>query len=155
MVKGDGRPGRGRCLAEEDNNEYNSRIEWPPGDVIAAFERQQVKQDKIRENSCTAAAACTAHESADLAASTHCCCGCGLKVHSLTLCGKSLDTLLINQPCLVGRTLPGVRVISEGADNEMHCVCFTCIGKMTTAGCMDVAAAGKENIVNGSNSIEN
>jgi len=26
---------------------------------------------------------------------------------------------------------------------------------MTTAGCMDVAAAGKENIVNGSNPIEN
>jgi hypothetical protein len=49
------------------------------------------------------------------------------------LCGKSLDTLLIDQPGLVGHTLPGGRVISEGADNEMHCVCFTCIGKMTTA----------------------
>ena len=83
------------------------------------------------------------------------CCGCGLKVHSSTLCGKSLDTLLIDRPCLVGRTLPGGRVISEGADNEMHCMCFTCIGKMTTAGCVDVAGARKENIVNGSNPIEN
>ncbi len=73
----------------------------------------------------------------------------------MTLCGKSIDTLLIDQPCLVGRTLPGGRVISEGADNEMHCVCFTCIGKMTAAGRMDVAAARKENIVNGSNPIEN
>ena len=27
MVKGDGRPGRGRCLAEEDDDEYNSRID--------------------------------------------------------------------------------------------------------------------------------
>ena len=26
MVKGDGRPGRGRCLAEEDDDEYNSRM---------------------------------------------------------------------------------------------------------------------------------
>jgi hypothetical protein len=44
MVKGDGRPGRGRCLAEEDEDEYDSRIEWPPGDFIAAFKRQ-VKRD--------------------------------------------------------------------------------------------------------------
>ncbi len=49
MVKGDGRPGRGRCLAEEDDDEYNSRMEFPPDDVIAAFDRQQDKQDK-REN---------------------------------------------------------------------------------------------------------
>jgi hypothetical protein len=157
MVKGDGRPGRGRATAEEDDDEYNSRMEFPPDDVIAAFERQQVKQDK-RENICAAGAACTAHKSADLAASTHRCYGCGLKVHSSILCGKSLDTLLIDQPSLVGHTLPGGRVISdEGADNEMHCVCFTCIGKMTTAGCVgvDFAAAGKENIVDGSNPIEN
>jgi len=155
MVKGDGHRGRRQCLVEEDADEYNSRIEWPPGDVIAALEREQVKQDKIQENIFAAGAAYMAHESADLATSTHRCCGCGLKVHSLTLCGKSLDTLLIDQPCLVGCTLLGGRVISEGADNEMHCMCFTCIGKMTTAGCMDVAAAGKENIVNGSNPIAN
>ena len=71
MVKGDGRPGRGRCLAEEDDDEYNSRMEFPQDDVIAAFEHQQVKRDK-RENICAAGAACTAHESADLAASTLC-----------------------------------------------------------------------------------
>jgi hypothetical protein len=144
MVKGDGRPGRGQCLAEEDDDEYNSRMEFPPDDVIAAFERQQVKRHKIWENICAAGAACTAHESADLAASTHHCYGCGLKVHSSILCGKSLDTLLIDQPSLVCHTLPGDRVISdEGTDNEMHCVCFTCIGKMTTAECVgvDFAAA--------------
>ena len=144
MVKGDGRPGRGQCLAEEDDDEYNSRMEFPPDDVIAAFELQQVKRHKIWENICAAGAACTAHESADLAASTHHCYGCGLKVHSSILCGKSLDTLLIDQPSLVCHTLPGDRVISdEGTDNEMHCVCFTCIGKMTTAECVgvDFAAA--------------
>jgi hypothetical protein len=155
MVRGDGHPGRGQGSAEEDDDKYQSRMDWGvPEDVIAAM-LHQVARDKIRENICAAGAACTAHESADLAASTHCCCGCGLKVHSSTLCGKSLDTLLIDQPCLVGHTLPGGRVISEGADNEMHCMCFTCIGKMTTAGHVDVAAAGKENIVNSSNLIEN
>jgi hypothetical protein len=155
MVRGDGRPGRGRGFVEEDDNNYQSRMDWGmPEDVIAAMPHQ-VARDKIRENICAAGAACMAHESADLAASTYHCCGCGLKVHSLTLCGKSLDNLLIDQPCLVGRTLPGGRVISEGADNETHCVCFTCIGKMTAAGHVDVTAAGKENIVNGSNPIKN
>jgi hypothetical protein len=47
-------------------------MEFPPDDVIAEFERQQVKRDKIWENICAAGAACTAHESADLAASTLC-----------------------------------------------------------------------------------
>ncbi len=61
MVKGDGRPGRGRATAEEDDDEYNSRMEFQSDDVIAAFERQQVKQDK-RENICAAGAACTAHK---------------------------------------------------------------------------------------------
>jgi hypothetical protein len=96
LVRGDGRPGRGRGLAEEDDNEYQSRMDWGvPEDVIAAM-LHQVARDKIRENICAAGAACTAHESADLAASTHHCCGCRLKVHSSTLCGKSLDTLLID-----------------------------------------------------------
>jgi hypothetical protein len=45
------------------------------------------------------------------------------------LCGKSLDVLLVDEPYLVGRPLPGGRIISECADNETHCVCFTCIGK--------------------------
>ena len=72
MVEGDGRHGRGRCLAEEDDDEYKSRFEWLPGDVIAGFEHQQVKQDKIRENISSAGAECTAHESTDLATLTHC-----------------------------------------------------------------------------------
>ena len=66
------------------------------------------------------------------------------------MCGKSLDILLVAQPYLVGRPLPGGRIISKGADNEMHCVCFTCIGKMTAEERVDVVAfqpaAGKENI---------
>ncbi len=46
MVKGDGRPGRGRATAEEDDDEYNSRMEFPPDDFIAAFERQQVNKTR-------------------------------------------------------------------------------------------------------------
>ena len=63
MVKGDGRPGRGRATAEEDDDEYNSRMEFPPDDVIAVFEHQQVKQDKIWENICAAGAAGSMHGS--------------------------------------------------------------------------------------------
>jgi hypothetical protein len=71
MVRGDGHPGRGRDLAEEDNDEYQSRMDWGvPEDVIAAMSCQ-VAQDKTQENICAAGAACTAHKSADLAASTH------------------------------------------------------------------------------------
>jgi hypothetical protein len=63
--------------------------------------------------------------------STHSCYGCRLKVHSALWCGKRLDTLLNEKPYLVGRALPGGRVLHDiGADNEMHCVCFTCIGKL-------------------------
>ena len=36
LVRGDGRPGRGRGLEEEDNDEYQSRMEFPPDDVVAA-----------------------------------------------------------------------------------------------------------------------
>jgi len=38
-------------LAAEDDDDYRSRMDSPPDDVIAAFERQQVKQDKAPERS--------------------------------------------------------------------------------------------------------
>ncbi len=47
MVKGDGHPGRGCATVEEDKDEYNSRMEFPPDDVIAAFKRQQVCVDLV------------------------------------------------------------------------------------------------------------
>jgi hypothetical protein len=163
VVRGDGRPGRGRGLAEEDDDKYRSRMDSPPDDVVAAMSREVARereQENIcaagRDNICAAGAACMAPKDADLAASPHHCWGCGLRVHCAIFCGKSLRDILIDKPSLVGRTLPGGRVITEGADNETHCVCFTCIGKMTTSGHVDVAAAGnKENIINGSNTIEN
>ncbi len=41
MVRGDGRPGRGQGLAEEDDNKYQSRMDWGmPEDVIATMSRQ-------------------------------------------------------------------------------------------------------------------
>ena len=93
------------------------------------------KTKKKAHVSCAAGFACKAPESADLDGSSHSCCGCGQKVHSALWCGKSLATLLNEQPYLVGRALPSGRVLHcMGADNEMHCVCFTCIGKLPTAG---------------------
>jgi len=47
MVKGDGRPGRGRATVEEDDDEYNLRMEFPPDDVIAAFSRSIKTRGRI------------------------------------------------------------------------------------------------------------
>ena len=80
---------------------------------------------------CAAGFECKAPDDADLDRSSHHCYGCGVKVHSALWCGKRLDTLLNEKPFLAGRALPGGRVLHDmGADNEMHCVCFTCLGKL-------------------------
>ena len=34
LGRGDGRPERGRGLEDEDNDEYQSRMEFPPDDVV-------------------------------------------------------------------------------------------------------------------------
>jgi hypothetical protein len=49
LVRGDGRPGRGRSLEEEDDDEYQSRMEFPPDDVIAAVTRLAERQEKTAE----------------------------------------------------------------------------------------------------------
>jgi hypothetical protein len=80
------------------------------------------KTKKKAHVSCAAGFACKAPKSADLDGSSHHCYGCGQKVHSALWCGKSLDTLLNEQPYFEGHALPGGRVIHDmGADNKMHC----------------------------------
>ena len=104
----------------------------PPEYVMAAIMCQNNRESSVKcAAGCAAGMACTAPSSADLATLPHRCWGCKLRVHSLVLCGMSLDVFLVAQPYRVGRLLPSGRIIKEDADNEMHCVCFTCIGKMT------------------------
>ena len=89
MVRGNGRPGRGRTLEEEDDDEYQSRQDDPPEYVLAVIMRQNERE---RSNECAAGCAagtaCTAPSSEDLATLPHRCWGCGLRVHSSVLCGK-------------------------------------------------------------------
>jgi hypothetical protein len=49
LVRGDGRPGRGRSLEEEDDDEYQSRMEFPPDYIIAAVTRLAERQEKTAE----------------------------------------------------------------------------------------------------------
>ena len=97
-------PGRGGPLEEEDDDKYQSRMDTPPEYVIAAITRQneQERSDECATGTartspsideCAAGTACTAPSSVDLATSPHRCWGCGLRVHSSVLCGKSLEVL--------------------------------------------------------------
>jgi hypothetical protein len=97
---------------------------------------------------CAAGEACQAPPNADLAKSPHRCWGCRLRVHSIIFCAMSFEAPIIDKPYLVGRLLPSSRTFAEGADNKMHCMCFTCFGKMTepvTVGVLQ-PAADKENV---------
>ena len=50
MVRGDGRPDRGRGLVEEDDGEYQSRMDWGvPEDVIAASKITTMRAKKMGE----------------------------------------------------------------------------------------------------------
>ncbi len=67
----------------------------------------------------------------------------------------SLEALIYDKPYLVGCLLPSGRTMAEGANNKMHCVCFTCIGKVAEPVTVGVIqpAADKTNVTN--NPIEN
>ena len=68
----------------------------------------------------------------------------------------SLEALIYDKPYLVGHLFPSGKTIAEGADSEMHCVCFTCIGKVAEPVTMGVIqpASDKENFTT-NNPIEN
>jgi hypothetical protein len=68
----------------------------------------------------------------------------------------SLEALINDKPYLVGHLLPSGRMIAEGADNEMCCMCYTCIGKVAEPVTMGVIqpASDKENFTT-NNPIEN
>jgi hypothetical protein len=42
----------------------------------------------------------------------------------------SLEALIYDEPFLLGHFLPSGRMIAEGADNAMHCMCYTCNEKV-------------------------
>ena len=68
----------------------------------------------------------------------------------------SLEALINDKPYLVSHLFPSGRMMAEGANNEMHCMCFTCIGKVTEPVSVGVIqpASDKENFTT-NNPIEN
>ncbi len=82
------------------------------------------------QSRCAAGDACKALPGANLEGSSHHCKACGLKIHSALLCGMNIDEVIEKHPDLVGRKLLGDRRIVQANDNEMHCICFTCLEKM-------------------------
>jgi hypothetical protein len=90
--------------------------------------------DCMQNEECAAGAACTAPQGrADLFGCTHRCWGCEGRVHSSILCGMSLDNLLSVHPRLIGCHLPNSNLMAENSDNEMRCICHSCISNVLAA----------------------
>ena len=94
MVRGDGRPGRGQNLEEEDDNEYRARMDDPPDDVVAAVtrlneRREKTAEDNLTQHKCAAGALCVAPSGADVSATTHHCLDCRGKIHCAMWCGEN------------------------------------------------------------------
>ena len=144
-----------RYRPNETRDEYESRRGDPPEDIIAAHFCEELQM----QSKCAAGNVCKAHPGADLAASSHHCVGCCFKVHSAVLCGATLDEVVVNYPHLVGSRLSGGRVIAKGADdNEIRCLCFSCIEYMSMTAVpvgILLSAADKENVIAHPNSSSN
>jgi hypothetical protein len=94
--------------------------------------RIRSSSDLSKQKSCAARDACKAHPGANLAQSLHHCIGCGFKIHSAVLCGLSLDQFVNNYLDCVGLVLPdGRKIDPDDPDNEMLCLCYTCIANFT------------------------
>ena len=104
LVRGDGRPGRGRNLEEEDDNEYRARMDDPPDDVVAAVtrlseHREKTAKDNLTQHKCAAGALCVAPSGADVSATTHHCLDCRGKIHCAMWCGENWKEYLESERC--------------------------------------------------------
>ena len=93
LVRGDGRPGRGQSLAEEDDDEYCWRMDDPLDDVIAAREKTAelfaLCKDDHTQHECAASALCAAPPGTDVSASAHRYLDCQGKIHCVMWCGEN------------------------------------------------------------------
>ena len=108
LVRGDGRPGRGQSLAEEDDDKYRWRMDDPPDDVIAVVTRLDKCREKTAEFSalyeddhtqheCAASALCAAPPGTDVSASTHHCLDSRSKIHCVIWCGENWGEYISNE----------------------------------------------------------
>jgi hypothetical protein len=90
--------------------------------------------DGLPSEVCAAGTACTSPQGPEnLSGCIHRCWGCGGRVHSLLLCGMSLERLLYDNPLLIGHQLPNGKIMEEDSDNETRCICHSCISNLLAA----------------------
>ena len=141
LVRGDGRPGRGLSLAEEDDDEYRWRMDDPPDDVIAAVMRLDERREKTAELSalceddhtqheCAAGALCAAPPGTDVSASAHCCLDCRGKIHCAMWCGENWGEYIKSDRCKItpDQLSATGRASVQGSDHERS----PCIGFVST-----------------------
>jgi hypothetical protein len=137
LVRGDGRPGRGRGLEDEDNDEYQSRMEFPPDDVVAAVtrlndRREKTAEDNLTQHECAAGALCVAPSGADVSASTHRCLDCRGKIHCAMWCGENWKEYLESERCNItpDQLSAAGRASVQGSNHEMITICRVCINRL-------------------------
>ena len=90
--------------------------------------------DCLPSDVCAAGNACRSLQGlADLSGCIHRCWVCGGRVHSLLLCGISLESFLCDNPLLIGHQLPNGKVMKKDSDNETRCVCYSCVTNLLAA----------------------
>ena len=90
--------------------------------------------DCLPSEVCAAGIACTSPQGPeDLSGCFHRCWVCGGRVHSLLLCGMSLESFLCDNPLLIGHQLPNGKVMKKDSDSETRCVCHSCVTNLLAA----------------------
>ena len=130
LVRGDGRPGRGRSLQEEDDDEYRWRMDDPPDDVIAAVTRLDERREKTAElsplcednhtqHACAAGALCVAPPGTDVSASAHRCLDCRGKIYCAMWCGENWGEYIESDRCKITPEQLSAAGRVQGSDHEL------------------------------------
>ena len=143
LVRGDGRPGRGRSLAEEDDDEYRWRMDDPPDDVIAAVTRLDERREKTAELSalwkvdhtqheCAAGTLCAAPPGTDVSASAYRCLDCRGKIHCAMWCGENWGEYIESDRCKItpDQLSAAGRASMQGSDHELSPSVGFCINRL-------------------------
>lgn len=153
LVRGDGRPGRGQGLEDEDNDEYQSRMEFPPDDVVAALTRlndrqEETAEDNLTQHECAAGALCVAPSGADVSASTHRCLDCRGKIHCAMWCGENWKEYLESERCNItpDQLSAAGRASVQGSNHEMITICRVCINRLESRNADDDSDADDDSV---------
>jgi len=115
---------------DDDNDDDDDNDEDDDDDKDA----EDADNDDAQQHGCAAGAACQDRYGSSIAQSSHHCLECGLKIHCVMFCGKSISAIAKEYPLLRGHRLSNSRndrVVCVEDNDEGAGVCYTCIEKMT------------------------